>query len=165
MQATLDVNISGEDTNDFGEKFNKMTTSIQTVKAQMDVMKQTIKELEKMVKMEQKKNSKSQQKLVKEKSVKKKPSGFAAPTILSDALCDFLSLDKATKMPRTDITQKLHEYIKTNNLQDPNNRKIIKPNEDLKKLLNIDDTIELTYFNLQKYMNHHFNKIEIDLHQ
>ena len=72
MQTTLDVNISGEDTNDFGEKFNKMTTSIQTVKVQMDVLKQTIKELEKMVKMEQKKNSKNQQKLVNEKISKKR---------------------------------------------------------------------------------------------
>ena len=36
--------------------------------------------------------------------------------------------------------------------------KIIRPDESLKKLLGIEDGEEVTYFNLQKYMNKHFHK-------
>ena len=52
----------------------------------------------------------------------------------------------------------LNRYIKENNLQHPDNRKVIDPNDDLKKLLGVKDSDEVTYFNLQRYMNQHFLK-------
>ena len=48
------------------------------------------------------------------------------------------------------------QYIQTNNLQNPENKKIITPDDNLKNLLGINEGDELTYFNLQKYMNQHF---------
>ena len=59
-------------------------------------------------------------------------------------------------MARTEVTQQLIQYIKDNNLQNNENRKIIKPDEKLTALLNIDNELELTYFNLQSFMNKHF---------
>jgi hypothetical protein len=50
------------------------------------------------------------------------------------------------------------QYIKNNDLPDKDNKKIIKPNNALKSLLNVKPTDEVTYFNLQKYMNRHFIK-------
>ena len=162
MQTTLDVSLPIQEGNDIVDKFTKITTAIQTVKTQMDTIKQAVKELEKLVKAEQKKTAKVQ-KTTKEKSDKKKPSGFAAPVLISDALCEFLSLEKGTKMPRTTVAQKLHEYIKEKKLQSAEDGRIIKPNQELKEMLNIDDTVELNYFNLQRYMNPHFNKVDVVL--
>ena len=45
---------------------------------------------------------------------------------------------------------------KLNNLQNKANKKIILPDEKLQFLLGINEEQELTYFNLQKYMNKHF---------
>jgi chromatin remodeling complex protein RSC6 len=42
------------------------------------------------------------------------------------------------------------------NLQNKDNKKFILPDEKLKFLLGINQEQELTYFNLQKYMNKHF---------
>jgi chromatin remodeling complex protein RSC6 len=64
-----------------------------------------------------------------------------------------------TEIARTEVTKALVCYIKTNNLielgQDLKNK--IIPDEKLKNLLGIEDEKnDLTYFNIQKYMNKHF---------
>ena len=87
----------------------------------------------------------------------KQPSGFAKPTKISKELCDSLDKPNGTEMARTEVTQQLIQYIKDNNLQNNENRKIIKPDEKLTSLLDIDSKeTELTYFNLQSFMNKHF---------
>ena len=40
------------------------------------------------------------------------------------------------------------------------NKKIIKPDKQLKNLLQTNDKEEVTYFNIQKFMNKHFVKID-----
>ena len=63
-----------------------------------------------------------------------------------------------SKLARTEVTQYLIQYIKDNNLQWTENRKIIKPDSKLKKLLKPAKNEYVTYFNLQKLMNKHFIK-------
>ena len=64
-------------------------------------------------------------------------------------------------MARTEVTKSVVAYIKENCLQ-PNSEKknIITPDDKLKSLLGISDEDKLTYFNLQKYMNKHFIKLD-----
>ena len=69
-----------------------------------------------------------------------------------------MNKNTGAKVARTEVTQYLIGYIKENNLQHPDNRKVIDPNADLKKLLGVKDSDEVTYFNLQRYMNQHFLK-------
>ena len=52
---------------------------------------------------------------------------------------------------------KINQYIKDNALQSTENKQIIIPDEKLKNLLKIKENEEVTYFNLQKYMNPHFS--------
>ena len=92
------------------------------------------------------------------KSGKRKPSGFAVPTKISDKLCDFMEKPHGSEVARTEVTQYIIKYIKSHKLQYPKNRKIIKPNSKLETLLDTNKDEELTYFNLQKYMNKHFLK-------
>lgn len=88
----------------------------------------------------------------------RKPSGFAKPSRISDDLATFMNRDKGAEVARTEVTQHLIQYIKSNNCQDPTNKKLIKPDEKLKTLLNVTDDDEVTYFSLQKLMNCHFPK-------
>ena len=90
------------------------------------------------------------------KPTKKKLSGFALPMAISDDLCKFMKEPIGTKVARTDVTKYLVKYVKDNKLEDVNNRRIIKPNEELDRLLSSKPDDEITYFNLQTYINHHF---------
>lgn len=85
-------------------------------------------------------------------------SGFAMPSLLSDELYEFLNLEKGVKVPRKDVTRMMNEYIKTNGLRDENDKRNIKPDSKLHKIFNSTDKDEITYFNLQTYMKHHFIK-------
>lgn len=85
------------------------------------------------------------------------PSGFAKPTYLSQTLCDFLNVPLGTMMARTEVTKRLTNYIKENNCQNPENKKIILMNDTLTGLLQPGDE-EVTFFNLQKFMKVHFHK-------
>ena len=89
---------------------------------------------------------------------KRAPSGFAKPALISKELCVFLGKPANTEMARTEVTKYLTSYIKEHNLQDQANKRKILPDDKLKKLLNLEPTDEVTYFNLQKYMKVHFPK-------
>ncbi len=86
------------------------------------------------------------------------PSGFAKPTLISDELCTFLGKPSGTEMARTEVTKSITAYIKEHSLQHADNKRRIMPDSALASLLNVDDSVELTYFNLQKYMKVHFPK-------
>ena len=91
----------------------------------------------------------------------RKPSGFAKPCLVSDDHCEFLGKPKGTEMARTAVTSFITEYIKDNNLQNPKNKKEIICDEALKKIISLGpDDEKLTYFNIQKYMKHHYKTSE-----
>ena len=88
----------------------------------------------------------------------RKPSGFATPTKISDDLCKFMKKPKQSEAARTEVTKYIISYIKENNLQSSNNKRIIKPDTALKSLLKPNKKEDITFFNLQRYMNKHFLK-------
>jgi len=67
---------------------------------------------------------------------------------------------EGTEIARTEVTKLLSEYIKTNNLQEQseNAKNKIVPDDKLRSLLGIstEESTNLTFFNIQKYMNKHF---------
>ena len=87
------------------------------------------------------------------------PLGFAKPSKVSSELCKFMKRDVGTEIARTEVTQYLIQYIKDNSLQFEGNKKIIVPDSTLKKLLNVKDGEEVTYFNLQRLMNRHLSRL------
>ena len=68
-----------------------------------------------------------------------------------------MNKEAGTLVARTEVTQYLIKYIKENSLQNKENKRIIKPDDKLMDLLESGEN-EITYFNLQKYMNKHFIK-------
>jgi chromatin remodeling complex protein RSC6 len=83
-------------------------------------------------------------------------SGFAKEGPVSDEMRKFLGMKKDELISRTDVTKRIHEYCKTKNLQNPDDKRHIKADASLRKLLKMSKDDDLTFFNLQKFMKVHF---------
>ena len=137
------------------EEFINVLAQLNGLKSLCSSVINQIKGLEKNVKKQMKQYEREIKKQSKNK--KKKPSGFAVPTTVSEKLSDFMGLTEGQQIARTEVTKYNINYIKTNNLQNPNNNQSILPDTKLKSLFD-NDTEEITYFNIQKHMNKHFIK-------
>lgn len=137
-------------------QFEQLVTQLNQMKTQITGIQQNIKQLEKNVK----KQSKGLKKEVTKSKNKgnRQPSGFAKPSKVTKELCEFMNKAEGSEIARTEVTRALVAYIKENKLENTSNSKIISPDDKLKVLLGLDDSQELTYFNIQKYMNKHFVK-------
>ena len=92
----------------------------------------------------------------KRDNARKSPSGFAKPNKISDELCDFIGVPHGTEKSRTDITRYINAYVKEHNLNKPTNRRVILPDEKLKKILKPNNDEDVTFFVLQRLISHHF---------
>jgi chromatin remodeling complex protein RSC6 len=137
-------------------QFMEIVQTLSTFKTTITMLSTQIKTVERNVK----KNIKRLEKESKKNKNKgnRKASGFAVPTKISKDLCKFMGVKEGTQLARTEVTKYIIQYIKDNKLPDETNKKIIKPNSKLKSLLKLEKNDEVTYFNLQKYMNKHFVK-------
>jgi chromatin remodeling complex protein RSC6 len=133
----------------------ELMKNIQARVALDNAIKVSAKAIEKKVAKLQKIMEKSTK---KRKTSQNKMSGFEKPTAISDELAKFVGEQPGVMLARTAVSKKIHEYVKSNNLQNPANRRIINPDAKLKKLLNTTGKDELSYFNLQKYLKVHFKK-------
>lgn len=136
-------------------QFEGVLSTLSTFKTQITALQQQIRAMEKTMKSERKKLCKDAAK--NKYRGNRKPSGFAKPTKISEELCKFMSKEEGTEVARTEVTQFIIKYISENKLQNPDNRRIIMPDEQLKTLLSIKDNEEVNYFNIQKFMNKHFH--------
>ena len=137
--------------------FASLTTRLAELKSLYTSITTDIRKLHKNMQKHLRETSKKQKKKnTKNPKVKRAPSGFAKPAVISNELCDFLKKPYGAEMARTEVTKQLTEYIKKHKLQDPSNKRKILPDKNLKKLLNVSNGDEVTYFNLQKYMKVHF---------
>ena len=93
---------------------------------------------------------KSPKKAATKKSARKPNAGFMAPLQPSDELAEVIG---NKPMPRTEITKKIWEYIKKNNLQDKANKRMINADEKLKVVFGGKKQISM--FELAKVVNSH----------
>jgi len=137
-------------------QFDNLINGLQTVKLQINILQNSVKQIEKTIK----KRMKGLKKEVTKNRQKgnRKPSGFARPGKITKELCSFLNKEEGTEIARTEVTRALVCYIKENKLNNSDNGQIIHPDNKLKVLLGLEDNQDLTYFTIQKYMNKHFVK-------
>jgi upstream activation factor subunit UAF30 len=129
---------------------------LNAMRQQLSTLITEVKTREKQVERDLKAAQKSNKR--KNKGGVRAPSGFVKPALVSDQLAEFLSRPKGSMVARTEVTREINTYIREQNLQDPKNRRHILPDTKLKKLLALKPTDELTYFNLQRFISHHFQK-------
>ena len=145
-----------DDTAQIGEEFAVVLSTLTGFRQQITMLQNHIRGLEKNVRRKMKALQREAKK--NRNKGKRKPSGFAVPTPISAELCDFMKRPHGSEVARTEVTQYIINYKKENNLQFPQNRKVIKPDKSLKTLLGVPVNEEVTYFNLQRFMNRHFVK-------
>ena len=88
-------------------------------------------------------------------------SGFLKPVKISKELSTFTKNKPNDLVSRVDVTKYICNYIKENNLQNPEDKRQILPDSKLSKLLNYDSKTAdkpLTYFRIQSLMKDHFIK-------
>ena len=141
-----------------GDKVDPTVESINNLISKFEMFEKESKvaktELRKVLKSYQKKTFKKTRKV----DPNRQPTGFAKPSLISDELCKFLGKESGSKMARTDVTKEVNKYIKEHNLQNPANKKEIKADSTLTKLLNLKKGDDLNYFSLQKFLKDHFPK-------
>jgi chromatin remodeling complex protein RSC6 len=128
------------------EKVNTLFVSFKEVQALLKVLSKEYDKQQKIIEKAQKKRQ----------NAKNSPSGFAKPNKISDELCDFIGVPHGTEKSRTDITRFINTYVKEHNLNKPENKRFILPDDKLKKILNVGDKEDINYFILQKLISHHF---------
>jgi hypothetical protein len=133
---------------DLATKFTSISALFKETQAALKVLSKEYEKMKKTV-------SKSERKRA---NARTNPNGFAKPALITDALCDFLSVPKGTEMSRTDVTRKINAYIKEHNLNKPENKRIILPDEKLRKILNVKPTEEVSFFSLQRFLSPLFVK-------
>ena len=120
------------------EEFNKLLSDFKKVQKQL-------KKCMKMVKL-----------TTEDENKPKRLNGFAKPTSISESLANFLGMKPDEQIARTEVTKRINKYVKDKELQKQENKRIITVDKVLGELLNKPDDVELTFFNLQKYIKHHY---------
>lgn len=132
--------------------------------------KEAIKTVRTMKTMHEKEIKENKSSKKKEKRVRTSQAGFAVATKITPQLAAYIGIDSVDSLSRTDAVKKIHERIVQKNLQDPQDRRIIRYENDkeLKALLGLPEAFKvnnkgekdtkLSYFNLQRYISHHFIK-------
>jgi chromatin remodeling complex protein RSC6 len=80
-------------------------------------------------------------------------SAFMAPMTPDAALAAVIGSDP---VPRTEVTKKIWDYIRKNNLQDPNDKRTIRADAKLRPVFDGRDSV--TMFELTKHVNGHLKK-------
>lgn len=138
-------------------EFTEILASLNGLKMHFSSVINQIKALEKSVKKQmkqQRREMEKNEKKMKKKKTKSQPS-LAIPIDVSEKLSCFMGLKEGQKVARIEVTKYIMDYIKTNNLQNPNNNQCIVPDVKLNTLFQ-HETETLTYFNMQKHMHKHF---------
>ena len=162
-EASAEASVEASTIEQIEQDFVSITSKLSELKAFQTDIVNDLKKLQKNVQKHIKETRKKKKRVFDPNRPKRNPSGFAKPAPLSEKLCDFLDKPYGTEMARTDVTREITQYIKKENLQDQNNRRIILPDAKLQSLMNFPEDGQdepITYFNLQKFLRVHFLKKE-----
>ncbi|HEX9671549.1 MAG TPA: SWIB/MDM2 domain-containing protein [Thermoanaerobaculia bacterium] len=88
----------------------------------------------------------------------KKPQGRSNPQFMKplqpdDALAAVVGSEP---LPRTEVTKKIWDYIKKNNLQDPENRQMIRADDKLRPVFGGKDKVSM--FEMTRLVNNHLKQ-------
>ena len=158
VQETAAENVVETPEVTLADNFGELLTQLSSFRSQITALTAQVRAL----RTRSEREIRAAQKAARKRRVtNRNPSGFVKPALISDELATFLGQPKGTEMARTDVTKEINKYIVSHNLQDKNNGRIIRADAKLRKLLRLNKSDELTYFNLQKYMSPHFPKKQV----
>ena len=153
--ADADADADAVPESEISKKMAEYSSMLHINSAYVSRMKVVYRQLERLIAKQQKSNMKA---LIKKSKRMHKPSGFNKPSLISDELANFIGRDNGTYISRIEAAKYLTNYIRDNELKDEVNGRIIRADEKLSKLLRVTAEDDVHFFNLQKYMKHHFIK-------
>jgi chromatin remodeling complex protein RSC6 len=92
--------------------------------------------------------------MAEQKKKKRKPNPAFMKPMQPDAQLSAVVGDRP--MPRTEVTKKIWDYIKKNNLQDSKNKRMINADEKLKLVFN--GKRQVSMFEMTKLVNGHLKE-------
>jgi chromatin remodeling complex protein RSC6 len=136
-----------------------LTEQATVLKGMMNTIRSAIKESEKQSKeLEKLRNKRTRVKV--ERSADALPSGITKPVAITDELAVFLGVAPGTLVPRNEVTKGVSSYVKKHEISDPaNKQKFVLDDRPAAKTLRTllgNPKEDVTYFNLQKYLKHHY---------
>ena len=141
-----------------------LTEQASVNKTMMNNLRSILKDAEKNSKeLDKLRNKKTRTKA--ERSPNALPSGITKPVSISDELAKFLGVPIGTLVPRNEVTKGVSGFVKSNELSDPaNKQKFILDDRPAAKTLRAllgNPKEDVTYFNLQRYLKHHYTPMVI----
>ena len=129
------------------------------MKTLMNNVKTVLKDVERQGKeLDKFRNKKSRN--TSERKASGVPSGITKPVAISDDLARFLGVEPGTLVPRNEVTKGVSSFVRKFDLSDPTNKQKFvltsKPEGAQLKTLLGNPEEEVTYFNLQRYLKHHY---------
>jgi chromatin remodeling complex protein RSC6 len=136
-----------------------LTDQVSSLKVMINSVRYAIKESEKQSReLEKLRNKRTRVKI--ERSSDALPSGITKPVVITDELAVFLGVAPGTLVPRNEVTKGVSAYVKKHDISDPQNKqKFVLDNRPAAKTLRTllgNPQEDVTYFNLQKYLKHHY---------
>ena len=159
VESAAPVVTPTDDASDIASQISDLTAIFQRLSTEARSAATKLRALDKQYQRTLRLAQKNSHKKRKNSGAPRAPSGFVKPTLISKELATFLNKPHGSEMARTEVTKEINSYIRANKLQDQKNGRIIRPDTKLANLLKIGKNDELTYFNLQKYMSPHFEKM------
>tara|TARA_Y100000389_G_C17468992_1_gene528499 strand:+ start:4896 stop:5522 length:627 start_codon:yes stop_codon:yes gene_type:complete len=148
------------------DKFDLILKDFNTLTETLKAMNIRLKTLQKDVNKAMKSGKRTRRVTEVDPNAPKKVSALQRPVAISNELCSFLGFDENTEHSRQEVTTSINNYIKTNNLQDPENRRFIlletTPEAKKLKALLRDPDQPVTFFNIQRYLKPHYPPSEKD---
>jgi len=89
------------------------------------------------------------------RAAKAQNNGFNKPQTITEELRSFLGMAEGEKVSRSQVNKLLNQYYEMNGLKNGQN---ISLNEPLNALLQVPEGTQLTFLNMQKYINKHYLK-------
>ena len=142
-----------------------VTEQVAINKTMMNSLRLILKDSEKNSKeLDKLRNKKSRTKT--ERSPNALPSGITKPVAISEELSKFLGVSIGTLVPRNEVTKGVSGFVKSNNLSDPDNKQRFilddRPAAKTLRALLGNPQENVTYFNLQRYLKHHYIIANVD---
>jgi chromatin remodeling complex protein RSC6 len=79
-------------------------------------------------------------------------SGFNKPTPVPEEIAKLFDIEEGTLLARTVVTKMVYQYIRDNELQNPENKREIRPDHKIRKLFQLTKSDKLSFENFQTHM-------------
>jgi hypothetical protein len=131
-----------------------MSATLETISADVQALQKDLKSLRKMVR---KVLGDIEDPTGEKKAARAQNNGFNKPQQVTEALHTFLQLPAGELISRSAVTKAVNAYVTEKALKQGQN---ITLDATLKALLVVPEGVQVTFLNIQKYLNQHYIKPE-----